>query len=155
MGAVEALPALEKLLDDLGRDTRVAAAIALARLGSPKGARVLIEEEQGFRFLNAVRQPELWKGLASRRLAEPARSASLARVARATGLELDLSRAPHGDRPHWSFDPDLTGDPESALSAIEGAECEAYDVVLEPGKLRILPRPEAARFWADWRRPMD
>jgi hypothetical protein len=105
--------------------------------------------------LNAIRSPEAWKKLRESPVTgAPGRSAeeTLAALVAASRLTCE-------DEAHAALSQDQTLAPccwlearvESLLDALEevvsGGPC---DLILEEGRIRIVTREAAYRFWRDW-----
>lgn len=158
LGAREAAADLLPLLEDPVPAVRKDAARALVRLGRREGVPLVLATEAPGRLsgLNALRSPRTWARLAEGRFEgriAGAPGALLKRLAKAAGLTLeapddprfadwagrDLAR-PEGA--HRRFSPAATLDRVTDLSDTE--------YVVEPGRLRLLPRGEALALWEAW-----
>jgi hypothetical protein len=154
LGASEALPDVEKLLADPRSDVRAAAAAWLCESGSRKGGRALVEGMISLSLLNAVRAPELWRKLNRERVTGPlneSRIKTLRELARRAGLELDLPPAMAGEE---GMDLPMELENREGMSLREALEqAMPGPFVLEPDRIRVLTRGEAADFWESWLAP--
>ena len=146
--AREQVDALSALLTDFDRQVRLTAASWLCALGSRRGVPLLLDSGEELVFLNALRNPAQWQRLTERRLEYDLRGSAPAcwgRLADETDLELDgFDVHNDGDR-HWI--------PRgSSLLDVARRVAQKTDraIVLERGRLIVLPRPEALEFWNDW-----
>lgn len=166
IGAVEVVPELQKMLHQPRRipDRRIGAAMALCSLGLDDGVPVLLEHCEGFAIprylnrLNRLRQPDLVRAVQARSLTgmsgvEP--GDLLDRFAAAAGLALDRSPGAEMERIWlWPGTRSIFRDMAGRSSVWETFDfplgIHGFYVVLEPGKLRILPEEEAFEFWKAW-----
>jgi HEAT repeat protein len=168
----EVLGPLRPLLKDPHHGVRGEAAYVLCRLGLREGVPVLLAaaEEGEFSFmgdirvggffaivhewrplhsLNAIRQPTLWSRMRDTRLKHSLnakREAIFKSVALEAGLELDWPRTPEPD----TYGICKLAENTRLADAFEFLEYDKFDVILEPGRLRILPGDEALKFWTAW-----
>lgn len=143
MEATEIVPKLEALLGREDADLRYAAASALCRLGSSKGIPVLLEKGRLF-DLNAVREPGMWARLNRTPLTE-----------RFTGtIDQALGTTATVEVPEDLRARRVWRDPEFHASLLDVVrECEKDEntsVILEPDRIRFVPRAEALKFWTAW-----
>ncbi|MBI3855399.1 MAG: HEAT repeat domain-containing protein [Planctomycetes bacterium] len=157
-GAVEALSALDDvdplaaLLKDPNSIVRVAAAGALCLHGRKEAARVLLDEAErrtgvDLTPLNALRRPKEWAVLVGTKAGSPlsGRKPELFQsLAKLSGLKIDVLRDSHsGDA--W------VPAEESVAEAMERLLTRTpYALVVEEGRLRLLPRADSLAFWKAW-----
>ncbi len=155
----KAMPAVASVLGDPDPEVRVAAADALCRNGAHElGVPVLLREARELTALNAGRQPGAWRLLADAPSPPSGSAAARDRVrelARAAGFEVDWTGAHALDDRGWaaSLPPDASATVlpalESALRLPDGGP-GPYEMILEPDRIRLVPRDEALRFWRAW-----
>jgi HEAT repeat protein len=142
LGATEAIPRVRALLREDSFDIRLQSALWLTRAGGTEGVPLLLRQPRSLFALNALRQPAMWKKLGEVRF-KPCFTdgdlPGLEAIAKETGLQLDVSETYSGPWPGPTFRA------VTALEALEGT-----DIILEPGRLRIVTAREARRFWAAW-----
>ena len=159
-GARESVPGIEALLSDPGAETALAAAKALCLLGSKKGAPLLLENPAELAHLNGLRSPDEWKRLEAesrngyREGSEKELVEELATQAKLTvEWPKDLSEetrrrlAERRSPDAWKWDMPLT-----ILEVVRVLLPEDLDVLVEPGRLRVVTREAALAFWRDWLR---
>jgi HEAT repeat protein len=165
LSALDALDALKGLetsdlrerLKDSHRDVRVTAAELLAIRGHAEGLPVILQESDVLSALNPLRVPDLWSQLAlvkiRRSRSEYSLQEFLEGVAKDAGLRIEAPPDPEGRylrrmsqrwRERWEGESSVTG----GLLWLSGI-CP-YDVVLEPGRIRVLPKSEVRSFWEAW-----
>jgi HEAT repeat protein len=167
MEAREAIPGLHGLLEDDAPYVRIAAARSLARLGDDRGVPVLLREAKdrhklvqqviSLTALNALRDPKAWDRLRATPLASPLEGRTprvLEKVCTAAALKLELSDddsdMDESDAP-WMERRLRVYEGRPILDVVEGIRGNgAYDFILEPDRLRVVPHSEAIRFWSDW-----
>jgi hypothetical protein len=141
-----------KLLKDGDADIRHGAACALAAGGHREAIPVLLEGEADLFLLNAVRQPEEWRRLAGRELAndlEPASANLQESVAGNGSFQWDFAALDPLESEMWLSDDSI--DKSSLLAVLENiAASSAMDMVVEPGRIAVLPRDKAVEFWKAW-----
>ncbi|MCI0657722.1 MAG: HEAT repeat domain-containing protein [Acidobacteria bacterium] len=167
LGANETAPEIVKLLKDEVAEVRSSAASSLCGFGLREGVAVLLEvggEEANVRLgaLHAIRQPELWGRLgriAMSRVLEGTFHELAEGLGREAGLPLVIPAKVKGSSTntipcrypdqHWR----RRGQEASVLKGLEmfmdHGQCE---MILEPDRIRILPREEALGFRLAWRR---
>lgn len=156
----KAMPLAASLLEDRDPDVRAAAATMLVVGGATDiGVSALLREGRGFTVLNLLRSPNLWKALtgargpsfvgqsAPDRIRELGLAAELEVLIPATSLPeerrwaTELRRDPPG--------PTILASLETALRRADGSP-GPYEMILEAGSLRLLPRAQAEQFWRAW-----
>ena len=163
--------ALERYGDDASRDFVIAglpeyrdegiyaAAMWLCREGRKVAIRPLLDDGEVYVPLNALRRPQEWKKLRATRLAgdlDGSLPELAERIAVAAGLTLDWQsetlepdlKALLATYRILNHDGRLTAD--EALLALVRLMDSDYEVVLEPGRLRVIPWDEAWEFWERW-----
>ncbi len=149
----EALPHVRELLRDPDPYTRRVAARVLLELGSREGIPFLLSnpDDGSFGDLNSVRRPEEWRRVNAKILEGPLEGAPrdlMERFAREAGLELDWPK--EEEDPYWSSRLQRAW-PGTLFRAMEYAVCrDPGEVVLESGRIRVLSRENAHRFWSAW-----
>lgn len=137
------------LLDDI--HVRPYAAMGLCFLGSSRGVSPLFELSSDFTSLNVVRNRALWLRLHSTRLEDDLRGPRrdlIRRVAELSGLAVSVPEGhPSLDRPLWIG---ANGLRTSLIDALSDAVPPSHEWILEPDRIRILPKQESRRFWMDW-----
>ncbi|HLF93229.1 MAG TPA: HEAT repeat domain-containing protein [Planctomycetota bacterium] len=155
LGVREAAPLIRELVPGLFSRDRFSRPGALCRLGFREAVPALLGDPDRCSFLNAVRHPEAYERLRTRRLGsgvEGARGVLLDRLLRDAGWTLEgpadspLARAWRASH-FWSGD---DGGRLSALHVLEGCARGPYTFVVEKDRVRILPVLEALDFWAAW-----
>ncbi|MBI3858309.1 MAG: HEAT repeat domain-containing protein [Planctomycetes bacterium] len=155
MDARQSLPSIRKLLRDPTDYVSETAAATLCRMGSPEAPASLLNEP-GMKSLNALRQAKVWEGLLKTPLKAPAAGMPkeiLTALARQAGLELDLPERLSREEDWWTLDyRRIHGSPDrkSLLAALEEALPLGYVFILEPDRIRLVPRDPALQFWNDW-----
>jgi HEAT repeat protein len=172
MGAKETAPELRKLLTDGEARVRYSAASSLCRFGLRDGTPVFLKDEGalsqgslrevgyvGLGNLNAIRQPEVWSRLERTPLNRDLKG-TLQEVAeglaRETGLSVVIAAEVKAGK---TYEVRRHGRPGTSL--LEGLELfinngqydktyGKFEVILEPDRIRILPRGEALSFWLAW-----
>ena len=149
----KSLPLAASLLEDSDPEVRTAAASLLCVEGAVEtGVPALLREGREFIVMNLVRYPETWKDLSGRSapaLSERSAPERLRRLARAAGRVLTLPAPVAPEEHRWSSSPLPAQQPGSILAALKAAS-GPYEVILEPGTIRLVPRSEAFRYWTDW-----
>jgi HEAT repeat protein len=140
---------MAKLLVDPEAYVRHEAAMNLCRMGSWEGVPVILGEEYDLNGLNALRQPELWQRLEALGVETPIEGTSreiLERLAKMAGLRLDCPSHPTLDqwwmRISWEF--------ITFVGAVNDAAGSGFRIVVEPDRIRVLPRDHALEFWRSW-----
>jgi HEAT repeat protein len=168
LDARERIPDIAKLLEDGNPLVRGHSALALvqlqaheeipdiARLLDDKDPVVLASEEDGDLFvLNAVRQSDLWRRLRNRRLARDMDAPKMRvweELVKTVDLELELVR-PVGDTERRRLEQRMRVlNRQGTVSVLEVLEDTVgpYEFILEPGRIRLVRRPEALAFWKAW-----
>ena len=166
LGAKETAPELLKLLADGEVQVRYSAASSLSRFGWREGVAVLLQDAEtpghstswevgyvGLGNLNALRQPELWGRLGKTTLDRDLKG-TFHEVAEALGRQAGLPVvSPVEGKPGQKYEIHALGD--QGMSVLEGLERfisydNKFEVILEPDRIRILPRGEALAFWLAW-----
>lgn len=157
MDARGSAPAVRKVLLRAGSTGRGPAAWAFCRLGSREGIEWALEYVPGGPFpgylylpLNAFRRPEEYERL--RKPLPEALSGTtreiLSALATSAGVELEPGTAP---RPRWWNQRWWIGTLRGHATRLDALErllaAGGYDAILEAGRLRIVSRQEAVRFW--------
>ena len=168
--ARNAVADLKKLLKDEAPVVKIAAADALCSFGDDAAATVLLAESKNrlqlvdqvipLTSLNALRQPEVWARLAATRpefVPDGRIRSVLNRVGKAAGLKVEIS--------DLESDHDSANDPWKGRRLMDEARHRtphllsvlwrvggngAYDFILEPDRIRVVPHTEAVKFWSDW-----
>jgi HEAT repeat protein len=160
----ETAPELQKLLKDEDADVRSSAASSLCRFGLTEGVPVFLEcggkirtREIGYvglGNLNAVRLPEVWAHLGKVSLSRDLEG-TVHEVAEWLGREAGLQVVfPAKEMMGAKFEIRRPGG--QLMSVLEGLERfittydNKFEVILEPDRIRILPRGEALTFWLAW-----
>jgi hypothetical protein len=149
------LPAVRRLLYDDSQKTRVAAAAWLCLRGSRDGVEVLLDESTDLGPMNALRNPKEWDRFHRSRLTwtpEGKARELLERIAKEAGLALELPQGPDdatwlGERRRIHSIADRLTLEEGLRELLEGR----YDVVVEPGRMKVLGHSDALAFWESWR----
>jgi HEAT repeat protein len=155
LGGPKMADAIALLLQDPERSVQLSAASALCLLGDRRGAPLLLEQSYTLSALNGLRKRTAWEALRPRPLAQlagdPKRMMEILIMDPKLTLEWPSELSPElskwaqtgrsllqaGERMDWGTAVDLVLDGK-------------MDVILEEDRLRILPHPEAIRFWKDW-----
>jgi HEAT repeat protein len=158
-----------KLLGDANLSVRFWAGLALARRGQADGVPAVIEaapKVQGgyLLWLNRLRAPETWKHLEETKLDEAIGGTAeevLEKLATKAGLKLEVGLALH----KYPFRPNyLIPGGTSLARALDRAQswiCSEFimnsaptrvrfELILEPGKLRVESRKSALEIWKWW-----
>jgi len=159
----KAMPLAASLLEDSDRDVRAAAAGLLCVGGAAEiGVPALLREGRGLTVLNLLRSPDLWKAMAGARVPDlSGRSAPdrIRAIGLGAGLEVLAARPATFDERRWAAERRTDAISPTMLAALEAAlrfgdgSPGPYEVVFEPGKIRLLPRREAVQFWSEWWTP--
>jgi HEAT repeat protein len=160
LGSRESVPKIEALLADRSPKTALTAAKALCLLGSRKGGSLALDNPENRVYLNALRCPEEWKRLEAdsrngyrdgidKELVEEVAAQAKLTVEWPSGLsEIDRRHlAAKRVADMWKWD-----EPLSIRDVLEVLLPRDLELVLEPGRLRIVPHDAAREFWRDWLR---
>lgn len=158
--AVESAPALARRLRDVDK-VRLAAAESLCRLGSRGGVDPHLEAAEHdtdvpLHVLNALRRPADWRRLRSRvvTLNGSGQSELGQALARAAELPMESSAVSRQEEVMWSIAAHTASKREGHVSVIDALEdlrvLNQAEYVLEPDRIRILPRAQALDFWKSW-----
>jgi len=143
------------LLADRDSDVRIATASWLSRIGRKEGVALLLQEEEFYTPLNALRNPEGWDRLRTRKVAGDLEGTPLelgTRLARQAGLELEWRTEDRGLDVEWLLQRWRIRNRNGRLTVAEAVEelMKAtdgdYDAVVEADRLLVLPIDEALRF---------
>lgn len=153
-----AMPALKTALEEREPATRVSAASWLCVLGSTEGVPILLNEQKNLIFLNALRQPDLWRRLAEKKISgDPLgpRRGVFEAVAKQAGLEVAWPSSAKEDpwmSRFWSvWRPDRATIVDAMRGMIDSLHASSQFVaVFEPDRIEVLPRDEALKFWREW-----
>lgn len=156
--AREAIPAMTALLKDTGQWVRLSAAAWLVHLGSPEGITPMLKDDwAGSQFqLHALRRPELWSRLRKITIPEDHRtvgSTLVKQVAKEAGMAYD---GPEFRVPIMTAGPVFTWERPKEPPRISLTDALAWsaggdrDILLEEGRIRVVSRAEARRFWQAW-----
>jgi HEAT repeat protein len=164
LGSKEGGDVLLLLLKSPDTEIGLQAACALCERGSRAGLPLLLEQASGGRkyrlySLNALRNRDAWKHLKTAPpppyVAGTAREALL-HLSKDAGMSLEWpSQPPALDNPTWLLERQLATDRMRCMGLTLGDRFSAelgisFEMVLDPGRIRILSRPEAIRFWTHW-----
>ncbi len=161
MGAKDAVGSIRKCLKDDDLDVRYATAYALALLGAADGVDEIVARAEEDRStvplgaLNALRSPQALAALL-RPIAndvEGTREEALARLAKEAGWTLDRPECWDYPDAVWAWtDVCLRAAGKwTLLEALEDVVGSDHAFVLDDGRLRILSRSDALKFWQGWR----
>jgi hypothetical protein len=156
----KAMPLASSLLQDRDRDVRAAAAELLISGGAAElGVPALLREGRGFTVMNLLRTADLWKAMAGARGPElSGRSAPerIREIGRTAGLEVVVPAPSTPEERRWASERRTKNGPPTLLAALEFSLRQddgspgPYEVVLDVGAIRLLPRAEALTFWRNW-----
>jgi hypothetical protein len=153
LGGDAAVKLLVGVLGDPSKIVRLNAAKRLCEMGRREGVPTILAEGYGLGPLNALRSRETWEQLFKKHYEGPhftTRRAYLEDAARQAGMALLLPTRPHRRHELWLSEV-WWGDPGPTLAEMLGnTTAIAYDYILEPGRIRILPAGEARAFWKAW-----
>lgn len=153
------IPAIEVLLDRADDPKRRAElAACLLRLGSDKGVPVLLEGGGNLGALNLLRRKDAWDALSKLQFPTVAGGVPLetllTRLETQAGLSIDWPV--RAIQPRCGATRALSRGREKAprTSAFDSLEATLrygrFEIILEPGKIRIVSHDEALTFWREW-----
>jgi HEAT repeat protein len=154
LGAVEAEASVVARLADSDGYVRRAAAYCLCRLGSRKGVEMTLEQGASLLDLNLLRSPAALKALEESTVPVQfgaTRLEVVERLARDHGWKADYSFS--GEAQAWMKGPAsawLVEGKKRSVDVLRGLTDDRFAVVLDPGRIRIMTRIEAERFWTAW-----
>ena len=147
LGAVEDILEIERYLDDPDYFVRQDAGHWLSHLGSRKGVPLLLDESHYWPFLNALRRPTEWEHFCARKTSSGFHG-TLAQawewLAREAGLSLE------GAKEDWSSTLIRIPRGTTLEALLEIQQWTGLQVILEPGRVQLVPREEALKFWREW-----
>lgn len=142
-----------------GSESIFAAGLWLCREGRKVAIRPILDDDEFFLPLNALRRPEEWKALFTKTIDADLDGTTydvVESLARAAGLTLEWERE--------DWEPDIEQLLErTRIPAVGGRMTileallplvhlwdNEYEIILEPGRMRIVPYSDAERFWTKW-----
>jgi hypothetical protein len=167
--AREAAPDLIDALNDAEDRVRLAAAVSLCQIGRSEGVPLLLVSagtlytirgtdypsgmvvafDRGLTVINGVARAEVWRELAGKTFTQDCEGTPndvMDKLARSAGMKLRVAKDFGTLRSHCSL---ASGsDLREALELI--LKGSGYEVILEPGEIRIVPRDKAIKVWTDW-----
>jgi hypothetical protein len=132
------------------------AADALCRLGDRAGVAVMLSEGWNLSLLNALRNPEAWSRLKSRRITEPWEAPHrdlLDRLSREAGLPVECAAPANDEEKAWMKEVEKIWSGKACRNladVLDFLEHDPYQAILESDRIRIVPRAEALKFWKAW-----
>jgi len=155
--AAEYIPHLRQMhLEDESSVPRRSAALALCMLGDPKVAASIISAELDLSYLNALRQPALWRklqGIAGPESGVGTAAEVLSRAAAKSGLSLEWGMGAPGPPTPLTSKYTRFVNPrgqKSVLAALLETVGGHFSFVLEGRSMRIMTSQEGISFWREW-----
>ena len=127
-------------------------ASALCEMGSLKGVPTILEDARDLSTLNRLRQPDLFKRLSrvTRGTFEGTGHEILARIAEETQLSIDFPEQKSQKMIWWLSQQRRLFAKRTLSQVIEDVLPDRFEVILEPGRIRIVDREESRQFWCSW-----
>jgi hypothetical protein len=151
----EARADVARLLEMDDAMVRTGAAAWLVEMGFREGLPVLLRDYGEHSSPNALREPEAYRALRRRKVMFDAREtprALLERLGKEAGLSVEFPKLASEVESPWDM-PQVIRlmDPTPLVRVLTMLIRDPYSFLLEKGKIVIVRRDEALRYWKEWK----